>query len=382
MGTRRCKSRKKEIAGLPGYLVLLVLLLVWLFQELRPGPTPQSAPLEAGRVEVYFMPQDGQKAKAHLLALMAGAQESLLGAFYEFRDLEIAKGLLEAKARGVRVELYGESDYRQDFRRYLVAASLGQTQEPPRVPQAALRERVRPTSIDCEEIAGIPVCFDEREGFMHHKVLVADEKAVWTGSTNMTWNAFARNNENSLLLPSPTLAQGYAREFRALFGGQKEGLGEPVAFRLENPPVEGTAYFSPQGGKAARKALLQAAQKARREILLAAFVLTDKELVDVLKAAHSRGVEVKVLLETRNLRDSREEDLLQAGIPVRQDGNPYTLHHKVLVLDGEWVVTGSYNFSARAWQVNNENLLVLQSPALAERYREEVLRLWEEGKPL
>jgi phosphatidylserine/phosphatidylglycerophosphate/cardiolipin synthase-like enzyme len=313
---------------------------------------------------------------------MAGAQESLYGAFYEFRDLEIAKGLLEAKARGVKVEIYGESDFRQDFRRYLVAASLGQTQEPPRVPQTALRERVRPTSIDCEEIAGIPVCFDEREGFMHHKFLVADEKAVWTGSTNMTWNAFARNDENSLLLPSPTLARGYAREFKALFGGNKEGLGEPVAFRLEDPPVEGTAYFSPKGGKAAREALLQAAREAKREILVAAFVLTDREVVEALEDAHHRGVEVKVLLETRNLKDSLEEELLKAGIPVRQDGNPYTLHHKVLVLDGERVVTGSYNFTARAWQVNNENLLVLQSPALAQRYRKEVLSLWEEGKPL
>jgi len=32
--------------------------------------------------------------------------------------------------------------------------------------------------------------------------------------------------------------------------------------------------------------------------------------------------------------------------------------------------------------VNNENLLILQSPALAERYREEILRLWREGQPL
>jgi phosphatidylserine/phosphatidylglycerophosphate/cardiolipin synthase-like enzyme len=379
MGTKRRKG--KEIAGLPGYLILLVLLLLWLFQELRPGPSPSALP-ETGQAEVYFMPQDGPQAKARLLALMAGARESLYGAFYEFRDLEIAKGLLEAKARGVKVEIYGESDFRQDFRRYLVAASLGQTQEPPRVPQTALRERVRPTSIDCEEIAGISVCFDEREGFMHHKFLVADEKAVWTGSTNMTWNAFARNNENSLLLPSPTLARGYAREFKALFGGNKEGLGEPVAFRLEDPPVEGTAYFSPQGGKAAREALLQAAREAKREILVAAFVLTDREVVKALEDAHRRGVEVKVLLETRNLKDSLEEELLRAGIPVRQDGNPYTLHHKVMVLDGERVVTGSYNFTARAWQVNNENLLVLQSPALAQRYRKEVLRLWEEGKPL
>ncbi len=328
------------------------------------------------------MPEDGERAKARLLALMDGAQESLEGAFYEFRDLGIAQGLLRAKKRGVKVRLYGESDYRQDFRRYLVAARLGQTQEPPRVPQAALREWVRPLSLDCEEIAGIPVCYDEREGFMHHKFLVADGKFLWTGSTNMTWNAFARNNENSLLLPSPTLAQGYAREFQALFGGEKEGLGLPVAFRLEDPPLPGVAYFSPKGGERAREALLEALARAEKEVLVAAFVLTDREVVEALKKAHRRGLSVRVLLEGRNLGDSREEDLLRAGIPVRQDANPYTMHHKVMVLDGTRVVTGSYNFTQRAWQVNNENLLVLESPPLAERYRQEVLRLWEEGKPL
>ncbi|WP_022797890.1 phospholipase D-like domain-containing protein [Thermus islandicus] len=363
--------------GLPGYLVLLALLLFWLFQELRPAPPPTPG---TGQAEAYFMPQDGEKAKARLLSLMEGARESLLGAFYEFRDLRIARGLLEAHRRGVEVRIYGESDHRQDFRRYLVAASLGQTQEPPRVPQALLRERVRPTSAGCEEIAGIPVCYDEREGFMHHKFLVADGEKVWTGSTNMTWNAFAQNNENSLFFPSPTLAKGYAQEFRALFGGEKEGLGRPVAFALEG--VEGTAYFSPKGGEAARRALLKAVRGARREILVAAFVLTDPEVVEALKEAHRQGVAVKVLLETRNLADSREKELLLAGVPVRGDGNPYTLHHKVMVLDGERVVTGSYNFSTRAWRVNNENLLILKGSALAERYRKEVLRLWEEGKAL
>ncbi|BFH80575.1 phospholipase D-like domain-containing protein [Thermus thermophilus] len=365
------------IAGLPGYLLLLVLVLVWLFQELRPGPAP---PAETGEAEVYFMPEEGPRAKARLLALMDGARESLEGAFYEFRDLEIAQGLLRAKARGVRVRLYGESDYREDFRRYLVAASLGQEKEPPRVRLAQLRERVRPLSVDCEEIVGIPICYDEGEGFMHHKFLVVDGKAVWTGSTNMTWNAFARNNENSLLLPSPTLAQGYAREFEALFGGQKEGLGQPVAFALE--AVEGVAYFSPRGGRLAREALLKRLSEAQREVLVAAFVLTDREILRALLEAQGRGVAVRVLLESRNLGSSREETLLKGNVPVRQDANPYTMHHKVMVLDGEWVITGSYNFSARAYEVNNENLLVLKSPSLAERYRKEVLRLWEAGSPL
>lgn len=102
------------------------------------------------------MPEEGPRAKARLLALMDGARESLEGAFYEFRDLEVAQGLLRAKARGVRVRLYGESDYREDFRRYLVAASLGQREEPPRVRFAELKERVRPSPWTARRSRGSP----------------------------------------------------------------------------------------------------------------------------------------------------------------------------------------------------------------------------------
>ncbi len=380
MGTRRRRRKSQGLGGVPGYLLVLILILLWLYQEFRPPP-----PLETGQVQAFFMPEEGPRAKAALLTLLAQAQERVEGAFYEFRDLEIARGLLEAKARGVKVEIYGESDYKADFRRYLVGAALGQTGDTPRVGLEALRQRIRPLSLDCEEIAGIPVCFDEREGFMHHKFLVVDRQLVFTGSTNLTWNAFARNNENSLLLPSPTLAQGYGREFQALFRGEKEGLGEAVSFRLEDKAfglIEGTAYFSPKGGGRAREALLEALKEAKQEIWVAAFVLTDRGAVEALAEAQRRGVGVRVLLEERNLEDSREEDLLEAGIEVRKDPNPYTLHHKVMVIDREVVATGSYNFSVRAYQTNNENLLILKGPGLAQAYRKEVERLWQRGQPL
>jgi len=72
-----------------------------------------------------------------------------------------------------------------------------------------------------------------------------------------------------------------------------------------------------------------------------------------------------------------------------------TLHDKVMVLDREWVITGSYNFSNNAFRDNNENLLIFQSqpseyrqrqrpggPSLAERYAREVEAIWKVGKPL
>ena len=119
-----------------------------------------------------------------------------------------------------------------------------------------------------------------------------------------------------------------------------------------------------------------------RPARMAVFASGRGAILEALLQARRRGAEVKVLLETRNLGTSREEALLEEGLEVRQDANPYTMHHKVMLLDGTYVVTGSYNFSVRAHEVNNENLLVLKSPSLAERYRKEVLRLWEAGSPL
>ncbi|MGQ9511409.1 MAG: phospholipase D-like domain-containing protein [Thermaceae bacterium] len=377
------KRGPKALGGLPSYLLLFVLLLLWLYQTYRTAPPPEPTP---GQAQVFFMPQEGERAKAFLLARIDETKESLEVAAYEFRDMDIAQALLRAKDRGVRVRIYGESDYREDFHRYLVAARLGQKGEPPRVSRREIGAYVNPmeTSKDlpCEEVAGIPVCYDERPPFMHHKFMVLDASALWTGSTNFTWNAYARNNENSLYLPSPPLAEGYRREFEALWSGKREGLGLPVPFRLEN--VEGTAYFSPAGGRAAREAILSRIRAAQKEVVIAAFVLTDPEILRALEGARARGVRLKLVLETRNLPHSREERLLEnetAG-SIRRDANPYTMHYKVMVIDKTWVITGSYNFSNSAWRENNENLLVLRSPDLASRYQKEVEALWEAGSPL
>lgn len=111
-------------------------------------------------------------------------------------------------------------------------------------------------------------------------------------------------------------------------------------------------------------------------------MLTDGEIVRLLEAAEKRGVLVRAVLEGRNLSASKDQEMKDAGVEVRQDANPYTLHHKVMVIDREWVITGSYNFSNNAFRDNNENLLVLQSLPLAQRYAQGVEAIWRAGKPL
>jgi len=99
-----------------------------------------------------------------------------------------------------------------------------------------------------------------------------------------------------------------------------------------------------------------------------------KALIDAVK----RGVEVEVVVERESAywRGSEYERLLQAGVDVKLDGNPYTMHHKVAIIDGKIVITGSYNWTWSAERKNDENVLILMSKSLAEKYEKEFQRTW------
>jgi phosphatidylserine/phosphatidylglycerophosphate/cardiolipin synthase-like enzyme len=52
------------------------------------------------------------------------------------------------------------------------------------------------------------------------------------------------------------------------------------------------------------------------------------------------------------------------------------MHHKVIIIDDQIVVTGSYNFSQSAKTRNDENTLIIHSPEIAEIYKQEFERVW------
>ncbi|MDT7919155.1 MAG: phospholipase D-like domain-containing protein [Meiothermus sp.] len=357
----RTSRRRGRSGGDRLWLFLLFLGMVgYLLWDAYLRPIPQ-AYKSSGGLELYFTPQQGREAKGRLIGLISTAQNRVEVAALELEDREIGQALLQAAARGVQVRMLNDSDYRRETRE-----SLGlRSNNPAR----------------CETLKRVQVCYDSRpNALMHHKFVLIDNLGVWTGSTNLTWNAFERNNENSLWLPVEGLAQLYRAEFEALFAGQENGLGRFERFQIGD--VLGTVYFSPAGGRAAREAILELLGRASREIWVAAYVLTDTRITEALVKAHQRGVRVRVVIDARNLANSRGETLKQAGIDVRKDGNPYTMHHKVMVVDGEWVVTGSYNFTNSGFARNNENLLILRDSGLAQHYQREVGAIWRAGSRL
>jgi phosphatidylserine/phosphatidylglycerophosphate/cardiolipin synthase-like enzyme len=86
--------------------------------------------------------------------------------------------------------------------------------------------------------------------------------------------------------------------------------------------------------------------------------------------AHRRGVDVKVILDrsNRTAHYSAATFLAHAGIPVWIDVRHAIAHNKIMIIDGDTILTGSFNFTTAAEQHNAENLLTIRDAALAEQY--------------
>jgi phosphatidylserine/phosphatidylglycerophosphate/cardiolipin synthase-like enzyme len=87
--------------------------------------------------------------------------------------------------------------------------------------------------------------------------------------------------------------------------------------------------------------------------------------------AHKRGVKVQIILDKsqRTERYSSATFLDNSGLAPLIDARHAIAHNKVMVIDGETVMTGSFNFTKAAEQSNAENLLIIHDASLASKYQ-------------
>jgi phosphatidylserine/phosphatidylglycerophosphate/cardiolipin synthase-like enzyme len=129
-------------------------------------------------------------------------------------------------------------------------------------------------------------------------------------------------------------------------------------------------YFSPKGG--CTEAICRELCSAKKDVFVQAYSFTSARIAEALVEAHRRGVEVQVILDKsqRSEKYSSATFLKNAGIPTFIDDKHAIAHNKIMILDGERVLTGSFNFTKSAEEENAENLLVIRSSELAKKYSE------------
>jgi phosphatidylserine/phosphatidylglycerophosphate/cardiolipin synthase-like enzyme len=117
-------------------------------------------------------------------------------------------------------------------------------------------------------------------------------------------------------------------------------------------------------------AIVHALGEATRTILVQAYSFTSAPIAKALLDAHTRGLQVQVILDKsqRTEKYSSADFLANQGVPTMIDADHAIAHNKVIIIDGATVITGSFNFTKAAQEKNAENVLIIRDQALAEQY--------------
>ena len=370
-----------KTSRLSSFIFLLAYFLLSACNPSTPPPTTQTpgtaltpaiqlTPIELGAgygvkgpwFELYFTDPTSPLASQYtggpdgpLVTALDKAKLSIDVAAYSLSLNSVRFALINAHDRGVTVRMVMESDNmdRSD-------------------PQALIA-------------AGIPIVGDEQPGLMHDKFIVIDKTEVWMGSINYTDSGTYEDNNNMMRILSTKVAENYSVEFSEMFDEHLFGPDTRATTPHSDLTLDGIElknYFSPDDGVLGQLApLLNSAQKS---IYFLAYSFTSNELGDIVRAKHAAGLTVKGVMETEQVKSNQGTEydpFLQAGVNVREDGNPGQMHHKVFIIDGKIVAFGSYNYSQSAENNNDENVIIVYSDAIADQFMQEFNRVWKVAQP-
>jgi cardiolipin hydrolase len=145
--------------------------------------------------------------------------------------------------------------------------------------------------------------------------------------------------------------------------------------------VRTDAFFSP--GSECLQVIQRHLRMARKSLDLCVFTISDDRIASEILNAHHKGVAVRLLTDNEKEFDAGSDiaQLRAAGIPTVVDRTRAHMHHKFAIVDGTWLLNGSYNWTRSACEFNEENLVVSNDPALVGRFAAQFERLWRGLQP-
>src|SRR5262245_31082527 len=316
-----------------------------------------------------------------LTNFIGAAQQTLDFALYDMRLSDPLKNLLSASmhertAAGARIRICYDGD-----KPIQPNMANGQDPAPP-----GTSTFVQALGFPWRRIGGMKL--------MHHKFIVRDRDAVWTGSLNLTNDAFTLMENNVVVFDSPALANFYAENFEEIWRKENfEGTGHlktsAAALSFEGEPVTARVMFSPGCGLEIDAEIARRVRAAQYRVRLCSLLINSGTLIATLQQLLGEGrVKVDGIFDRTQMEEVFQQwqmvpsnhwkipavkQIIERAQLVGKNSTPYTptsrhdfMHDKVLLIE-HTVITGSYNFS-RSAQFNAENILFLESTALARRY--------------
>jgi phosphatidylserine/phosphatidylglycerophosphate/cardiolipin synthase-like enzyme len=304
-------------------------------------------------------------------AFVAAAERTLDLAQYDFHLGDetaaiVCGALRDAQARGVAVRILYNVDHANPI-----------PVPPPPEPDVQL---IASLGLPAKAVAGVP-------DLMHHKYVVRDGSAVWTGSTNWTDDSWARQENVVVTVASEEVARAFALDFDGLWQDgdvEKSGFVEPRPVEVDGSKVR--PWFTPGFADALTHRIAKKIGHAHK-VRICSPVITSAPVLGTLaqRIADGRGDVAGCVDATQVadvMRQWRENGSVAWKIPLLEqvlageftgkDSTPWApgslhdfMHAKVVVAD-ETVFVGSFNLS-HSGEKNAENVLELADAELAGR---------------
>ena len=165
------------------------------------------------------------------------------------------------------------------------------------------------------------------------------------------------------IINSKEIAQLYTNEFEQMLNGKfhnaKLKNNSQNRFKLGNNEIE--IYFSPQDKSATR--IIQLINNAKSYIYIPTFLITHKGITDSLIKAQKRNVDIKIIIDANsvNTRNTKHKIIRENNIALKAENYAGKLHSKTIIIDDEYIVIGSMNFSNSGENKNDENMVVIKN---------------------
>ena len=322
-------------------------------------------------------------------AFVAPARETLELALYDVRLHDetaeiVRRALVRRHERGIHVRLVYNLD--------------PDDQRPPVPPPP----KTEPDLIESLpfETAAVPGWPD----LMHHKYVVRDRDAVWTGSTNWTDDSWTREENVIVIIESTGVAIRYQDDFAQLWKKRKvEPTGAVPTTAIDVGDTDVRTWFSPKRGEKLAHEIAQRAARAQRRVRVASPVITSGPILGTLaEVAADRKVDLAGVVDATQIDEVLAQwrmngnaswktpalrFLMQRGHFTGKRSTPYApdavhdyMHAKVTVCD-DTVFIGSFNLS-HSGETNAENVVEITDAALAERMANYVDEIRAKYQPL
>ena len=315
---------------------------------------------KVGNVEFYAGPQElgaPDDLQQVIVDFINGAERRLDIAVQELENRPIAEAIIEARLqRRVLVNLVIEHDYlrkpgaRRDSDPWDTA---GKNEENRLIHDALLR-------------ANINVKADYNSKIFHQKFIIRDSTSVLTGSTNFTPTGTANNLNHVVIVHDAKVARIYTREYREIrqghFGKLNEGHDPaPDDVVVSNVPIR--VLFAPDHNP--EMEIMKQMLKARQRIDFAIFTFAQSSGIDDTMV-RLRDLDLPITGVFDGLQGAQDWAAIPAlqasGVDlsaVYKSGDLGKLHHKLMILDDEVVIAGSFNYTGPANRLNDENIIIL-----------------------